>query len=77
MTQGLPVIYSKGQGFDGIFEDGKVGYAVPSYDANYIAECVQKIVKNYRTISKNCIDESQRFDWNSITRQLSDFYNNI
>ena len=77
MTQGLPVIYSKGQGFDGIFDDGKVGFAVPSYDVNYITECVQKIVQDYQTISKNCIDESQRFDWNVIARQLSDFYNNI
>ena len=28
MSQGLPVIYSKNQGFDGQFEEGKVGYHV-------------------------------------------------
>ena len=34
MTQGLPVIYTKGQGFDGVFEDGHIGFLVPSDDQN-------------------------------------------
>lgn len=74
MTQGLPVIYSKGQGFDGIFEDGKVGFSVPSKNVNYIADCIEKIMQNYFDISRNCIEESKQFDWKFITRQLSDFY---
>ena len=28
MSQGVPVIYSKGQGFDGQFKEGVVGYHV-------------------------------------------------
>ena len=28
MSQGVPVIYTRGQGFDGIFEDGEVGCSV-------------------------------------------------
>ena len=28
MTQALPVVYTKGQGFDGQFPDGEVGYSV-------------------------------------------------
>jgi len=77
MTQGLPVIYSKGQGFDGIFKNGEVGYAVPSHDVNYITECVEKIIQDYQAISKRCIEESKRFDWNLIAHQISDFYNSI
>ena len=43
MTQGVPVIYSKGQGFDGIYPDGHVGYSVPSRNPEYIAECIKNI----------------------------------
>ena len=30
MSQGLPIIYSKGQGVDGYFKEGTVGYGVVS-----------------------------------------------
>lgn len=74
MTQGLPVIYSKGQGFDGIYPDGHVGYSVPSKDPEYIAECIKKIIQNYSTISGNCIDMCDEFDWDGITVQLESLY---
>ena len=74
MTQGLPVIYSKGQGFDGIFTDGVVGYATPSRDYEYMVKCIENIICNYQDISRNCLKESTRFDWNLITDQLASFY---
>ncbi|WP_226678989.1 glycosyltransferase family 4 protein [Mesobacillus jeotgali] len=74
MTQGLPVIYTKGQGFDGIFEDGIVGYGVPSKDAKYISDCIIKILEDYTNISERCIDECEKFDWNYIAESLSRFY---
>ena len=76
MTQGVPVIYSKGQGFDGIYPDGHVGYSVPSSNPEYIAECIKKITRNYSTISRNCINECDDFDWKRITNQLEAFYVN-
>ena len=53
MSQGLPVIYSKGQGFDGYYEEGKVGYHVPCFDENAIVESIIRIMDNYSSISKN------------------------
>ena len=76
MTQGVPVIYSKGQGFDGIYPDGHVGYSVPSRNPEYIAECIKKISRNYSIISRNCINECDDFDWGRITNQLEKFYVN-
>ena len=38
MSQGLPIIYTKGQGIDGYFEDGKVGYPVNTKDSNDIVK---------------------------------------
>lgn len=77
MTQGLPVIYTENQGFDGIFEDGEVGYAVPSNNAEYIADCIEKIILNYERMSKTCIKESPNFDWKVIAKEINGFYNKI
>lgn len=77
MTQGLPIIYTKNQGFDGIFEDGKVGYSVPSDNATYIANCIERIALNYDIISENCIQESPRFNWKSIVKEIDAFYHKI
>ncbi|WP_404469082.1 glycosyltransferase family 4 protein [Sutcliffiella horikoshii] len=74
MTQGLPVIYTKGQGFDGIFEDGHVGYSVPSNDEEYISSCILKIIDNYQDISRRCVYESGKFDWKIIAEELNQFY---
>ena len=44
MTQGLPIIYTRGQGFDGQFPDGKVGFAVPCDDIqNIVAKVFKRI----------------------------------
>lgn len=74
MSQGLPVIYTRNQGFDGLFEDGVVGYSVPSDDPQYIATAIQRILDNYSEISRRCIQHSRQFDWGLVTRKLSDFY---
>jgi len=76
MSQGLPVIYSRGQGFDGIFEDGSVGYSVPSQDPDYIADCIIKIIENYSDISSRCIEYCEEFDWEKISKKLDIFYKN-
>lgn len=74
MTQGLPVVYSKGQGFDGIFENAKVGYAVPSMDMEVIANSLEKIVNNYKSISKACVENVEIFNWDRISKEIDTFY---
>ena len=74
MSQGLPVVYSRGQGFDGIFPEGRVGYSVTPDDVEEIVSAVKKIMQNYHCISENCIVESDKFDWDRITIQLEAFY---
>lgn len=68
MSQGLPVIYTEGQGFDGQFPEGVVGYHVDCRDAVEIADAVERITENYAQISKNCIDCAKEFDWDRITK---------
>lgn len=74
MTQGLPVIYSKGQGFDGQFAEGTVGYHVDSKNEVEIADRIIDITGNYETISRNCIQLSGKFDWWKIAGEYERVY---
>ncbi|WP_407383584.1 glycosyltransferase family 4 protein [Ruminococcus sp.] len=74
MTQGLPVLYSKGQGFDGNYPDGEVGYAVCHDDPDEIARRILQITENYPRISEACVHNSIRFDEDVIMDQMERFY---
>lgn len=74
MTQGLPVIYTRGQGFDGQFKQGEIGYSVKCDDEIDISEKILKIVNDYENISKNCIDMSDKFNWNLIMNHYLKIY---
>lgn len=75
MSQGLPALYSKGQGFDGIFLDGYIGYAVDSYNIDDIAEKIETCIKTYSILSENCVNEVTQFSWNNVINKLSTLYN--
>lgn len=74
MSQGMPVIYTEQQGFDGQFENGVVGYAVNPNDYTEIAEAIKKIAQNYDEISTRCKDLVGKFDWNLIAKAYSEIY---
>lgn len=74
MSQGLPVIYSKGQGIDGYFKDGKVGYSVNPKDINDSLKKIEMILGNYNNISKNCYDLVENFSWERIAQTYNHIY---
>lgn len=77
MSQGLPVIYTKGQGFDGQFPEGTVGYHVDPHHAEEIADKILLICKNYQEISQNSVEKSARYDWDEIMNRYLEIYKNI
>lgn len=77
MSQGLPVIYSKGQGFDGYYAEGEVGYHVPCFDENAIADSIIKIMADYETISNNCINAVESFSWEKKADDYLKIYQSI
>lgn len=77
MSQGLPILYTKGQGFDGYFRDGVVGYAVSDKDAKEIASKILKVCKNYKQMSSAAIENVSRFDWNKIGRKYAGRYRDV
>lgn len=77
MSQGLPVIYSRGEGFDQQFPEGEVGLSVNCADPEEISNAIIKIVANYETISERCISASKEFDWELIAKKYLSIYNDI
>ncbi len=77
MSQGLPVIYSRGQGFDGQFENGEVGFSVDCFNSEDIARRVVDILENFELFSQNCINRVTKFKWSIIENQYRQIYKNI
>ena len=74
MSQGVPVIYTRGQGFDGQYDEGEVGFSVDCFNENEIADCILKILSDYQNISDRCIDYAKRYSWQSIAEKYKDTY---
>ncbi len=75
MSQGLPIIYTRGQGFDRQFEEGVVGYAVNDRDSNDIANAIKRIAHNYSELSANCIKLVNKYKWSDIAYNHLVIYN--
>jgi len=74
MSQGMPVIYTRGQGFDKQFEDGEVGYAVDCLNINEIAGRIVDIIKNYNQMTGNTIIHCELFSWDDISESYNSVY---
>ena len=75
MTQSLPVIFTRGQGFDLQFEEGTVGYSVDCENPEEIADRILDILSNYDVISKNCVRLCEKYDWGKIAESYIGIYN--
>lgn len=77
MTQGLPLIYTRGQGFDKQFDDGVVGFPVNCHDPHDIVDNVISIIQDYDHISHNCLQLCLKFRWNVIAHEYKDVYESL
>ncbi len=69
LSQGLPVIYTRGQGIDGYFEQGTTGFACNPKDTGEIREAILRIAENYGSMSRTCVQASKSFQWHIIAKQ--------
>lgn len=77
LSQGLPVIYTKGQGIDGYFEEGSVGYGCDPTNASDAADKVIQIINSYPSMSKQCMMASREFCWDIVAKQYNDVINTM
>lgn len=79
LSQGLPILYTKGQGFDGFYKNGKIGYSVDALNVEDIARGIESIIENYSQLALNVsnLELSKNFDWKEIADQYSSIYKTI
>lgn len=77
MSQGLPVLYTKGQGFDGQFAEGEVGYSVDDNDPADLAEKIKRVISRYGDLSQAASEGSKRFCWDDICERYVSIYHAI
>lgn len=77
LSQGLPILYTKGQGFDGQFKEGEVGYAVDDHDPDDIAEKIELIIQRYDEITSKCVQASEKYNWNRLCEDYAAIYKGI
>ena len=77
MSQGLPVIYTKGQGFDGQFAEGEVGFATSDINPEELTKCIIRIYENYEKLSYNALLKAQKFMWKNLCNEYKKIYTHI
>ncbi|QMU27345.1 glycosyltransferase [Adhaeribacter radiodurans] len=77
LSQGLPIIYTRGDGIDGYFPEGEVGYSSSHESLPELKEKVDLILAQYSTICKNTKKNIQRFDWELIAKDYIQQTNNL
>lgn len=79
LSQHLPIIYAQGQGFDGYYPDGFVGYPAEAGNTENIAEKIESLMKNYSTIAGNVesLNLDADFDWANIGKKYLNIYKTL
>lgn len=77
MSQGLPLIYTKGQGFDSYFPNYQVGVSVDRNDTDGFIDAIKYIEDHYHQLSQADIVASRQFDWDQIQQQYLNIYQAI
>lgn len=70
MSQGLPVLYTKGQGIDGVFTK-KIGEAVISTDEDSIKDGLSRLIEEYGTYDSLSEEEIRAFSWVEVAKKYS------
>lgn len=76
MSQGIPLVYSKDQGFDNWFEDGMAGYSTMPNKTSDICSKILLCYKNYEKISQFNNSKCLSFRWSLINDLIFDTYLN-
>jgi glycosyltransferase involved in cell wall biosynthesis len=75
LSQGVPVIYSKGQGFDGWCPDEQCGLGVDPRNISEISSAISTLARNQN--SQSCVALAQRFRWEKIAEEYRSLYGDI
>ena len=74
MSQGVPVLYTRGEGFDGQFPEGAAGYAVGCGDIEEQAKRIADICEGYAERSARCVELSRGYAWPIVAEKWMKLY---
>lgn len=77
MSRGLPVLYARGQGFDGQFAEGEAGFAVGLTDPNDIARAALAALDDYGERSARCIELAGALQWHNVASRVAALYRSV
>ncbi len=77
ISQALPILYTKGEGFDNQFKDGFVGYAVDLSKKDDFIQKLEYVLDDYEGFSSRAVQGASKFDWDKIARQYCEIYDEI
>lgn len=75
LSQGLPIVYTLGTGFDGMYSQGKIGYGVDSHSVESIKEGLLGVINDYNRLRNNVSEiDFKRFCWAEIAKSYIYIY---
>lgn len=79
LSQGLPIVYTKGEGFDGYYEDGNVGWPVDPKNPVEIANRLERILNDYAGFSTRVgsLELERDFSWSNVAGKYKNLYNAV
>ena len=78
LSQGLPIVYSLGTGFDEMYPQGTIGYGVDSYSIDSIRDGLLSVIQNFDQIRANLsVLDFNRFSWDEIAKSYMYIYESI
>ena len=77
LSQGVPIVHTKGQGVDGLFEPSTVSEAVDAYDPESIAIGITSASDRRAKVHALCIQEASRFSWEKLAKKYEHIYYQI
>ena len=75
LSQGIPIVFSRGTGFDGVFKDGLVGNSADPQDLNSIVDAILKTKKQLDlSLFENIEKHSNHFRSEVVSKKLDNVY---
>lgn len=74
LSQGLPVVHSRGQGIDGYFYEGTIAEAVNPSNATSIANGILALMRRLPAIRSQCVQAARNFSWDEIAKSYKRIY---
>ena len=76
LSQGLPLVYTKGEGFDGYYGEGEVGWAADPKNPAEIADKIGRILADYAGFARRvgALDLERDFSWPRVAGKFKRLY---